>query len=68
MRLPGGSARRKRMVKGIAVALGFRPSRARTVPSVLGLPLSDSHILVDFLPHIPCELSAVLDGLEIGPA
>lgn len=33
-----------------------------------GYPLSDSHILVDFLPHIPCELSAVLDGLEIGPA
>ena len=38
MRLPGGSARRKRMVKRIAVALGFRPSRSRTVPSVLGLP------------------------------
>lgn len=33
-----------------------------------GCTLSDSHILVDFLPHIPCELSAVLDGLEIGPA
>jgi NitT/TauT family transport system substrate-binding protein len=33
-----------------------------------GEALSDSHILVDFLPHIPCELSAVLDGLEIGPA
>lgn len=33
-----------------------------------GVALSDSHILVDFLPHIPCELSAVLDGLEIGPA
>lgn len=32
------------------------------------LTLSDSHILVDFLAHIPCELSTVLDGLEIGPA
>ena len=33
-----------------------------------GFTLSDSHILVDFLAHIPCELSTVLDGLEIGPA
>ena len=33
-----------------------------------GAGLSDSHILVDFLAHSPCELSTVLDGLEIGPA
>ena len=37
MRLPDGSARRKRMVKRIAVALGFRPSWSRAVPGVLGL-------------------------------
>jgi PAS domain S-box-containing protein len=48
------------------VAAGTKPAGRDHQSSVLRL--SDSHILVDFLAHIPCELSTVLDGLEIGPA